>query len=1122
MRCDRCGLESPAGFRFCGSCGAPLPGTEVVALTEERKVVTALFCDLVGFTPRAEQMDPEDVHRLLRGYYASVRGVLERFGGTVAKYIGDAVFAVFGAPRAHEDDAARAVRAALATLEAVAELNARDPELDLHVHIGVTTGEALVTFDPQPGLDEGVAWGDMLNTAARLEAAAPGDSILVDEATYRATRTVIEYAATARIRAKGKAEPVTVWRPRALRRRRLGLAPGPADRRQLVDRTDELRRLTEIFDDAHERRAPRLVTLVGDAGLGKSFLVLELFRRTETRAGPTAWRLGRSPPYPEGVAFWALSEIIKAQSGVLETDGAAAVEEKLRQTVLDLVPAADAERIETHLLGLLGLRAAADARGDQRAAAFAAWRQFLEALARRRSLVLVFEDLHWADEGLLDFIEHVVEWARDAPLLVLTTTRPELLARRERWGAHASAETLALAPLSTPDTRKLVSLSAARPMPADVSEGIVVRASGNPLYAVEFVSMLADRGLVTSGAEELPLPDSLRGIIAARLDLLSVEEKALIQAGAVMGRAVWPRALAAIMERSRQWVTARLRTLEEKELLVRARRSSLGREPEFRFRHVLIRDVAYEEIPRRRRGQLHRRTAEWLAALSPGRDVDRAELLAEHWLCAYVLAGRSGRELAEHTRLAQADAGDRAMGLHAFAAAARFFEAALDLWPDDDPERPGLLFRLGKSRYYAETAGADVLAEARDALLAAGDPGTAAEAEAFLAILAHHEGRREGVAEHLNRAADLVAALGPTRSKADVLIDVANWLALAREHDQTIAVATEALAIAGSLREPELEASALSIIGITRGWSGDLGGREDLWRSIAITEEIGSHLSAHACGLLADLEGQMGDLTTCFELQARARRHAERFGHAAFVRWLAAEHVGESYWTGAWDDAMRRADAFIAEVEAGRPHFMDGYCRTMRGRIRLARGDAEGALADAERALAFAREAEDLQMLYPALALAGYAQVAGGSVPSGAALADELLALWRSKPGDYPASSWAVDLACALGPLGRQAELAEAAASVAVRSRWLEATVALVVGDRVAAAEEFDRIGSRPDAALARLREGQALLGDGHRRDGLTMLRRAHTFYAGVEASARLDEIAEAAGPGFVTGVARA
>ncbi len=648
-----------------------------------------------------------------------------------------------------------------------------------------------------------------------------------------------------------------------------------------------------------------------------------------------------------------------------------------------------------------------------------------------------------------------------------------------------------------------------------MTQAIVNNASGNPLYAVEFVRMLADRGLLESSAthgrpvapEALPLPHSLRGIIASRLDSLSADEKTLLQAGAVIGRVVWPGALSAIIGQPRRWVLRRLRTLEEREFLGRTRRSSVANEAEYRFRHVLIRDVAYSQIPRGRRGEMHRRTAEWLGTLSPDRAVDRAAMLAHHFHSAYELtrtAGGNTRPLVDPARLALRDAGDRALSLHAFPAAARFFRAALDLWPSDDPERPSLLFRLGKSIYYAETAGAEMLEEARDALLAAGDRGTAAEAEVVLAYLAHHEGRRDGVFEHIGRALELVDELGPTRSRAEVLVDLANYLSMAREHQRTIAAATEALEIAGQLGLREVEASALCTIGISRGLAGDLGGRDDLRRSIAITEEIGSHLSAQCCGVLADLECNAGNLKTSFELHARARGHAETFGHAGFVRWLAGERVGEWYWRGAWDLALEAADSCIAEAEAGTPNFMEGYCHAMRGRIRLARGDRVGALDDADQAIAFARSAEEPQTLYPALAFGARAHVLVGSVDTGALLADELLAQWRSKLQTYPASAWAVDLAFALEAIGRGAELAETASSVEMRTRWLEAVVCFVTGHYQPAAEQFGRMGSRPDEALARLRAGQVLLDDGREREARGELDRALAFLREVDAKAYL------------------
>jgi class 3 adenylate cyclase/tetratricopeptide (TPR) repeat protein len=1124
MVCHRCGRENPDGFRFCGACGAP-----VVAAgrgrEQERKVVTAVFCDLVGFTSRAEVMDPEDVHGLLRTYYATVRGRFERFGGTVAKFIGDAVFVLFGAPRAHEDDPERAVRAALAALDAVADLNASHPALDLHVHIGVTTGEALVTFGPEPDDSGGQAWGDILNTAARLEAAAAADTILVDDATYRATRHVMEYALAEPIRAKGKADPVPVWQPVAPLARR---SDGP--RQPLVGRRAELALLQGLLDGIRTSRTPQLVTIVGEPGIGKSRLLLELFRRIEAGTYPVTFRVGRSPPYPEGISFWALGEIVKAQTGMLDTDGAASAASKLRAAVRDLVPVtAEAVRIENHLGSLVGLAEGAEGRGDQRAAAFAAWRHFLEALARRRPLVLVFEDLQWADEGLLDFIDHLIRWARDVPILIVATARPELLRRRPGWGDDDLATTLELLPLSEGETRELVrSLAGTAELGAGVTDAIVASASGNPLYSVEFIRMLADRGLLAppdAGGDRaalaaLPLPESLRSIIASRLDALAPEDKALLQAGAVIGRVVWPGALSAITGQPRKSVMRRLRTLDDRAFVGRVAQSSVEHEDEYRFRHVLIRDVAYGEIPRRRRGDIHRRTAEWLESLSPDRAADRAEMLAHHYLRAYELAHAAGDEtnhLAARARIALRDAGDRALNLHAFPAAARLFRAALELWPADDPERPRLLFRLGKSVSAAETAGADELADARDALLAAGDRGTAAEAEASLAILAHHQGRRDLVAGHLDRAVALISGLGPSRSKAEVLVDLANYLSIAREDERAIAAATEALEIARQLGLREVEASALSMIGISRGLSGDPAGRDDLQRSIAIAEEIGSHLSVHAYGMLADLERQMGDLGASFALHAHARRHAERFGHGGFVRWLAAERVGEGYWTGAWDDAMDAADLFIAEAEAGVPNFMEGQGRAWRGAIRLARGEADGALADAARALDFGRAAADLQMLYPVLAFAARAEVVVGSPDSGAALADELLALWTSDVDAYPASAWTVDLAYALEALGRGADLVDTAHTVQPRTGWLDAVVAYVSGDFAAAAERFGQVGSLPDAAFARLSAARALLAADREHDARSELRRAVAFFRGVGATTYLRAADVLAGPTAVS-----
>jgi class 3 adenylate cyclase/tetratricopeptide (TPR) repeat protein len=1122
MVCHRCGRENPDGFRFCGACGAPAAPSDDATLADERKVVSAVFCDLVGFTSRAELMDPEDVHGLLRAYYVSVRHEFEGFGGTVAKFIGDAVFVVYGAPRAHEDDPERAVRAALAALEAVADLNAARPGLDLHVHIGITTGEALITLGP--GWDEsgGLAWGDILNTASRLEAAAPADTILVDDATYRATRHVIEYELAEAVHAKGKAEPVPVWRPLAPRAR-TGLALSDAAHHPLAGRNTEIALLQGILDGVRVSRRPQLVTIVGEPGVGKSRIVFELFTRIEEDLDLINFRLGRSPPYSGGGSFWALSEVVKAQAGMLATDAAAVASSKLHRAVGDLVPiTSEAARIENHLRSLVGLGDSAPTRGDQRGAAFAAWRHFLEAIARRRPLVLVFEDIQWADEGLLDFIEHLIGWSREVAMLIVATTRPELRERRPDWGKEDLTTEIVLEPLAEADSRKLVmSLAGDAPLDGAIIDTIVASAAGNPLYSVEFIRMLADRGLLAPAddraaavsLEALPVPESVRSIIASRLDSLPVEEKALLQAGAVIGRAVWPEALCAVTGDSRRVVMRRLRTLEDREFLGRVRQSAVGNEPEYRFRHLLIRDVAYSQIPRRRRGNMHLRTAEWIESVSRDRAADRAEMLAHHYLEAHRLTRASGGEaadLTDRTRRALRDAGDRALTLHAFPIAAGHYRAALELWPAADGERPELLFRLGKSLYYSETGGAEVLEQARDALLAAGDRGAAAEAESFLAYLAHHHGSRDQYQEHLESAVALVEGLGPTRSKAEVLVDYANYLSFTCDHDRTTAAATEALQIARELGLPELEASALSMIGISRGLSGDSRGRDDLQRSIAIAEQIGSHLSAHCSGMLADLERQLGNLGPCFELQARGRRVAERFGHSGFVRWFAAERVGEGYWTGEWDEALASADRLIAEADAGVPNFMVGQCYAWRGAMRLARGDADGAIDDADRAVRFGREAEDLQTLYPVLAFAARAQILAGSPDDGAQLADELLELWRSNLDAYPASAWSVDLACALDALGSGGELVETAQLARPESAWLTASVAFVSGEFAMAAEQFDRIGSMPDAALARLSAAAPLFAEDH--NGEAQAERALAFYRRVGAKAYLREAGRLAG----------
>src|SRR3989440_843274 len=411
MNCPVCGQENPAGFKFCGACGAALDGAPAPS-REERKVITVLFADLVGFTSRAEKLDPEDVRAMLSPYYARLRHELERHGGTVEKFIGDAVVALFGAPVAHEDDPERAVRAALAIRDWV-----REEEEELQLRIAVNTGEALIALGARPEAGEGMASGDVVNTTARLQTAAPVNGILVGEGTWRATRDSIDYVDHEAVSAKGKAAAINVWEP-VNARARVGMDLEQRSLTPLVRREAQLRTLFDAFDRVCREREPQLLTLVGVPGIGKSRLVAELFQRIEESPEFVWWRQGRALPYGAGVSFWALTEIVKAQAGIHENDEQEEADRKLRESVEQTVDEGDRDWVLRHLEPLVGL---GDDTAADRAEAFTAWRRYLEGVAEEHPLVLVFEDLHWADDGLLDFVDQLAEWATGVPILVLGT-----------------------------------------------------------------------------------------------------------------------------------------------------------------------------------------------------------------------------------------------------------------------------------------------------------------------------------------------------------------------------------------------------------------------------------------------------------------------------------------------------------------------------------------------------------------------------------------------------------------------------------------------------------------------------------------------------------------------------
>ena len=592
-------------------------------------------------------MDPEDVEAILRPYHERVRTELERYGGTVEKFIGDAVMALFGAPVAHEDDPERAVRAALAIREFATEN-------ELELRVGITTGEALVQLDAQPDAGEGMASGDVVNTAARLQSAAPVNGVLVDETTYRATRHAVDYEDADAVEAKGKTEPIAVWEAQTAHSR-FGVDVAHEARAELVGRERELSVIRDAFERARHERTPQLLTLVGVPGIGKSRLVYELSQIADADPELVTWRQGRCLAYGDGVTLWALSEIVKAQAGVVEQDSPAEVEQKLREAVAEvLADTGDSNWVESQLRSLVGLSAESELGDDRRQSAFAAWRRFLEAMAEQRPLVVVFEDIHWADESLLDFVDELVDWVTDVPLLAVATARPELLERRPGWGGgKLNATTLALPPLNEDQTAVLLAQLLERSvLPAESQQALLERAGGNPLYAEQFAELFLERG----SADELGLPETLQGIIAARLDGLADTEKGLLRDAAVIGKVFWASAV-----RNGSDPSTTLHSLERKGFVRRQKRSSVEGETEFAFAHALVRDVAYGQIARADRAQKHRGVAEWIEGL--GRPEDHAEMLAHHWHSAFELARAAGMEapeLADKARVALREAGDRA------------------------------------------------------------------------------------------------------------------------------------------------------------------------------------------------------------------------------------------------------------------------------------------------------------------------------------------------------------------------------------------------------------------------------------------------------------------------------
>jgi DNA-binding SARP family transcriptional activator/class 3 adenylate cyclase len=1067
------------------------------AVREERKVVSVLVADLVG--TESEQADPEDVRARLRPYHAAAKHEIERFGGSLEKFVGDAVMGIFGAPVAHEDDAERAVRAALGILDAVEELNEAQPGLDLVIRSAVHTGEALVDLTARAEVGESVIAGDVVNTASRLQQmAAPGTAV-VSERTCEATRTAIEYDELEQVTVKGKAAPLRIWR--ALGARGFGEEVEPA-RMPFVGREAELTLLRQALGRAVREASVQLATVTGEPGIGKTRLLAELRALVEAEPEPVAWRQGRCLPYGEGITFWALGEILKAQTGILESDSPREATGKLSATVEAVVAeASEREWFTARLAPLVGARAPGEAGTAERDESFTAWRRFFEALAAQCPLVLVFEDLHWADAALVEFLEHLVDFSTRVPLFTVCSARPELYERHAGWGGgKRNSTTVSLAPLTSDETARLLSaLLSEAVLPAETQAVLLERSGGNPLYTEEFVRMLTDRGIFVrrdsaieiAADAEIPVPETVQALVAARLDTLPTDRKSLLHAAAVVGRVFWAGAVSSIGGIEESAVRGGLRELVRKELVRPMRTSSIEDQEEFSFWHALVRDVAYKQMPRVERARKHQATAEWIERIAGGRVSDHAEILAYHYGQALELfraVGDSDEADALEALFCRTltMAGDRVFQLDV-AKAESYYGRSLELLPSSHPERAAVLRKAAEAAWLA---GRFSEAEARHEeaigeLRAQGNTLGLGGAILSLSLVYGYRGETRRARKLLGEAVELLERerRGPELARA--YAQTAREHMLAEKWAECLDWSERALSLAEELGMKDVEVMALQFRGVARSGLGDLGGLHDLREALRTSmglglgpETVRAHVNLASVIWLAKGPRQ------ALEIQRAGADFGERRGITGFVLWVHALSLWTLFDLGAWDELLEVSDELISWDDLrGRSYF--GVCALCyKAQVLLRRGKLEEAASLSEEFLPRAREVEDPQVLTPALAVAALIEQARGNGEAAVTLIKEQLGVTPSatlEGGNFVHE--AVRVCAAAGALRVAERLIEGRQSALDRHRHGLLTARATLAEAQGRLEEAARLYADAAQRWAEygfvLERGQALLGEG-------------------------------------------
>jgi class 3 adenylate cyclase/tetratricopeptide (TPR) repeat protein len=1146
--CRRCGSPlcrvCPNGHpvepdaTFCDECGAgvesPLRPAAAAAPSSERRLVTVLFTDLVGFTSLSEAQDPDEVRDFLSRYFDTCRTLITRYGGTVEKFIGDAVMAVWGTPVAQEDDAERAVRAALDLVQAVAELGKEVGWPDLKARAGVLTGEAAVTLG---ATGEGMVAGDLVNTASRIQAAAPPGAVYVGERTRRTTDAAVVYEDAGSHELKGKAEPIPLWRALRVVAMVGGGGRSHGLEAPFVGRDAELRTVKELFHQSAEGRKAHMVSVIGVAGIGKSRLSWEFWKYIDGLREIIRWHRGRCLAYGEGVTYWALAEMVRSRAEIVEGEDPASARSKLRQAIEEFVPDVEERSwMEARLAHLLALeeRQARDPED-----LFGAWRRFFERIAEREPVVMIFEDLQWADPSLLDFIEYLLNWSRGFPIFVMSLARPEISDRFPSWAAaRRGVSTMYLEPLRREDMQQLLD-GLVPGLPDPVRETILDRAEGVPLYAIETVRMLLDRGLlreeesayrVAGPIEDLAVPESLHALIAARLDGLPPEERALLQDGSVIGKTFSAGALAAVSGRDEASLESNLASLVRKEVLgVQADPRSPER-GQYAFLQDLVRRVAYETLSRRDRKARHLAMAAFFERQWAGEEQEIAEVLASHYLEAHRAApdAPDAAGIKAHARDALVRAGTRSESLAARRAALSYFEQANEL-TDEPVVKADLLTRAANMSMDAGLLdrGRALYDRAIDITKKLGDEVGEARIEIRRAFMATADGKLEESLERLIRAHEILSKYSPGPELAEAAAEISRIAYFMGRTDQALEFVERAIPVAEELFLPETLSMALntkSLILRTKGRPQE--GMALLRHALRLAleyEATGAAMRAYN-NLSSTLDNQSA-FPEMENLNEQGLALARKVGHQGWEAKFLSARVPLLVVLGRWDEAIR-ADEEAAQVPDASALAAMAMERNILCLVHAVRGSFD--LAEQYLFRDVLEASDDVQAVGTLGLGEGWVRFYSGRYEESIAAAGRSIAT-REGTGQVGAVevSYALsaDAALEMGDVDRASEFLKEMGTIPRGQRSpffraeiarLKARLAALGGDSATAQARFEEavaglrpLGMRFHMAEALAQYGQWLEGEGRMEEAAPMLKEAREIFEDLHATwwlGRLDQ----------------